>query len=57
MATVEEMRYKESEEHKEFDMVNKDRDFVKEHFTYEFEEHEDEEYENEFYTDKFEEYE
>jgi hypothetical protein len=54
MATVEERRYKESEEH-EFDMFNTDRDFIKEHFACEFEEHEDKEYEYEFHTDKFEE--
>jgi hypothetical protein len=39
MAMVEERRYEESEEHEELDMLNTDRDFVKEH--YKFEEHKD----------------
>jgi hypothetical protein len=38
MATVEERRYEESEEYEEFDMFHTDRDIVKGHITFKFEE-------------------
>jgi hypothetical protein len=38
MAMVEERRYEESEEYEEFDVFNTDRDIVKGHITFKFEE-------------------
>jgi hypothetical protein len=38
MAAVEERRYEESEEYEEFDMFHTDRDIVKGHITFKFEE-------------------
>ena len=52
MATVEERRYKESEEYEEYedyeklDMFNTDRDIAKGHFTLKYMEYEDEDYED-----------